>query len=1638
MIKERLLAGLLSLALCLGNIPVYASDQNTATDISEISETVSTGEQETETEPQIPDITETPEESQITEEPWVTESPEENNFAEEPSNPEDDLFQDSPQAETLTEDEAAEYMENLTIYTSPDSTAEENIRIPQRREDLDQEFGGKVYTVEFSSYASATGFYVSADLTDGVPENSVLEMSGWTLNGQQKTEVMDEKAYTKGLRYRLNGRTFGNGENGSKRAVYTITAGTAEKKQIYKLIVLRRLDLSGIGCYLPQDQDMARNLLNEKFNNGVREYSVTVGEGISSLLFNAKPYSDSYYGLTINGIAVGDTKPVEIPLNDEGETNIEFSMFAENSYLDPEYEGMTYTSEGKYHITVFRQENSGVTFHVNPENAVVSVYDNNGEKEEPSAENNFCYESLIKGRIYQWVASCYGYRSCQGSFTAGEESEISVSLESVDSRQPEIEDNDWINYRNSDTNNGLTAASTPTQKDEAAQKWAVKMGGDWNSAVTPPLILGGYLYAAAGKFIYKMDRSTGEIVAVSDELAGSMVFALNPLTYAEGMLFAQVGGGQIQAISATSLKSLWISEPVGGQTLCPIIYKNGYIYTGTWNSETTAGTYFCLSVTDEDPSKGDETKYCTWKFSHKGGFYWAGAYASDSYVVFGSDDGSAQGNYTNTSILYSVSSTSGKMLDKLNGLEGDIRTSVAYNNGYVYFATKGGYFYRVRMNEDGTFGQVLSYNLGGMATATPVIYKGRIYIGVCGQGGQFNADGGHHLDVLTETETDLSLAYSVSVPGYPQAAPLLSTAYENQDFNGDGKPDGRVYLYFTVNAYPGGIYLLTDEPGQTEGKAEEIFTPDTEQQQYSISTLCVDRDGTIYYKNDSNYMMAIEINGACLKGAEAVSDHGKIVWDKSFRKDRTKYQLACEEGTKKITLSFEIPEGAGLTVNGSVCKGTYTIAFKGKETVVTAIVSRGGKSRTYVFEITGDQSSAALTEITVSTSNTYADTTNRLGTEPAFSSEVYDYTAELYNGSNSYINLFVVPKNDDVTITAEGIRGVKKLNNLGKAAGSGNSHRIAVYFKDNDDQARVKITVKTRTGKTASYQVLLRRTDIYPPILTEGQAIRYEGGKVKVSFTSNEAGRYAYAFTAAGETPEFGDNTFGRQMLDGKNIIDLSVPENVSGEIWIMAKDINDNRMGEPLRIRISDYEKFTVNLKAVPDDAKIVVRNQDEKEIEPQRGKYSFIKGNIYKIEISRDGYETAAEEIEADPKTREYTFKLKCIMSKDADLKHLYVSSSDSYGKGIQKLTPAFNNNKTHYTVVYGAERENLNVWAETRNEKASVKVYALAGIRGSSVQKDETISPGVSEDGHSFWKIIFAEGEKEAKIRLQVVAEDGTQKNIYLTLKLTDKTPPVLKKVSASRISSDQASVVYKSSEKGYRYYKVVDADSGIPKISTKGKGTEIQAGTDTITVTGLTSGEKDLAVVVKDASGNISETLVIRIPDIRGSSGGNGGSGNNAISRPGAGGHKSDVSVPGNGSGEGSKVNMKVVNGTGSDTSTREKNKTDSTANTKKAAVSKSSKKKDKNKTEKSNKSEETLQQDIKEKQDRSDKIDSGILESIHGNSTEIKNYDRQMKVLLIFAIPGLGFLLFWLRAKYFYRRNRLHAETKYYSEKRKIL
>lgn len=66
--------------------------------------------------------------------------------------------------------------------------------------------------------------------------------------------------------------------------------------------------------------------------------------------------------------------------------------------------------------------------------------------------------------------------------------------------------------------------------------------------------------------------------------------------------------------------------------------------------------------------------------------------------------------------------------------------------------------------------------------------------------------------------------------------------------------------------------------------------------------------------------------------------------------------------------------------------------FDGTEVTVTVEVSDGKKSRTYVFNVTGDQSIPALKDLVVSTSNSYADDAAYLSLDPVFTQERYEYT----------------------------------------------------------------------------------------------------------------------------------------------------------------------------------------------------------------------------------------------------------------------------------------------------------------------------------------------------------------------------------------------------------------------------------------------------------------------------------------------------------------------------------------------------------------------------------------------------------------------------------------------------------------------
>lgn len=86
------------------------------------------------------------------------------------------------------------------------------------------------------------------------------------------------------------------------------------------------------------------------------------------------------------------------------------------------------------------------------------------------------------------------------------------------------------------------------------------------------------------------------------------------------------------------------------------------------------------------------------------------------------------------------------------------------------------------------------------------------------------------------------------------------------------------------------------------------------------------------------------------------------------------------------------------------------------------------------------------------------------------------------------------------------------------------------------------------------------------------------------------------------------------------------------------------------------------------------------------------------------------------------------------------------------------------------------------------------------------------------------------------------------------------------SADRTSETAATVKFTSDEVGEYYYAVVESSKTEPTIDTTETGTSCDATEQTISLTNLPgTGAMDIYIVVKDAVGNVSNTLKIGIPE-----------------------------------------------------------------------------------------------------------------------------------------------------------------------------
>lgn len=643
--------------------------------------------------------------------------------------------------------------------------------------------------------------------------------------------------------------------------------------QEYFVTLARKLHLSSFSL---RDQNDALTLLDENgkvtaFDRDRTAYSVCINRDetevfLSSIFPNAMDTTDCCGGYWVQ---IGTTRY----------ESLENTALA----LDPTLDTQNFTirvchADAKatptdYTLTVQKTDPVKVEFRTNPDDAVVYLVNDQNGKRIFDTDGVFL---LTPGATYSYNVTCSGYCAISGSYTAPQEDEVKTIVLEAAPENTELRDlsSYWPHLRQNSDNNGVISSPTPVSEEEAVLYWATKIGDGFDkNACGCPILVDGYLYTYSGSTIYKVDTLSGEIVATGS-MDHASSFAINPPTYAEGMLFIGLSDGTVQAFNAATLESLWIyRDPLGGQPNCSITYHNGYVYTGFWVGETNAANFVCLSVTDEDPSSDCEAKTATWSYTSVGGFYWAGAYVCDSYLLVGTDDG-ASGYTSANARLLSFNPRNGQLLDEWKlDVTGDIRSSITAYNGKYYFTNKGGCFFEASVSTSGKIEKVRSlplYNYASdassppMSTCTPTIYNGRAYIGVSGTS-QFGAYSGHNITVIDIPNWEI--AYTVRTQGYPQTSGVLTTAYQKQS--------GDVYVYFFDNFTPGKLRVLKDKPGQTSPSlvsvetytdkgtqktyetAYALFTPDGEQAQYALCSPIMDEYGTIYFKNDSAYLMAL-------------------------------------------------------------------------------------------------------------------------------------------------------------------------------------------------------------------------------------------------------------------------------------------------------------------------------------------------------------------------------------------------------------------------------------------------------------------------------------------------------------------------------------------------------------------------------------------------------------------------------------------------------------------------------------------------------------------------------------------------------------------------------------------------------------
>ena len=204
----------------------------------------------------------------------------------------------------------------------------------------------------------------------------------------------------------------------------------------------------------------------------------------------------------------------------------------------------------------------------------------------------------------------------------------------------------------------------------------------------------------------------------------------------------------------------------------------------------------------------------------------------------------------------------------------------------------------------------------------------------------------------------------------------------------------------------------------------------------------------------------------------------------------------------------------------------------------------------------------------------------------------------------------------------------------------------------------------------------------------------------------------------------------------------------------------------------------------------------------------------------------------------------------------------------KAITSVELIYNNE----TFATGKLDEATSTWTITLDDDIDPTILSKFGTmdikmkityNGASLAQEG----GYNDAGQTSWSsgTISCGVSPGSQQTFTVTAEDGSTKDYIIAItqpSVSDK--PVVSNGNATRTSDKEATVTFTSSAAGSYYYKVVASGAAEPDIDTSKSGSAAVAGNNTITLNNLTTGARDIYIVVKNAAGDVSNKLKIAIP------------------------------------------------------------------------------------------------------------------------------------------------------------------------------